>query len=138
MRVLIADDTKDVLEMLAMVFEQDGWEVATAGDGREALRIYHDYINAEPDPQYFDLVLLDVIMSPMNGIAVGNNIRNMERWGGVPRAAHVYLTGHQDKIAPDELLEGAFADEFFIKPIEMEKLLARCRELCEKQGEAAP
>lgn len=124
--MLIAEDAKDVRDMLMLAFEDDGWEVFAAEDGREALLIYHQQLR---DEKYFDLLLLDVRMPRLNGIAVGVNVRNMERFGAVRRAVHVYLTGKDDAADPEALKETAFADEYIRKPVDLDVLMNRCREL---------
>lgn len=127
MRVLIAEDYPDTLEALRMVFERAGWEVSTAKDGRDALRIYHDAIQHD---DYFDLLVLDIQMPRLNGIAVGVNVRNLEKYGNLPRAIHIYLTGHDEelKIHGEELVAISFADAYVRKPadpIELVKMATK-------------
>lgn len=62
-RVLIVDDDDEVREMLRTYFETYGYDIATARDGDEAL----DLIDSECA---FDIVLLDVVMPGLTGIAV--------------------------------------------------------------------
>lgn len=120
--------------MLRFALERAGWEVFAAKDGREALRVYHRAIEHD---QYFDLLILDIQMPRLNGIAVGVNVRNLEKFGGVPRAVHVYLTGHDEdlKIHGEELVAISFADAYIRKPINPTDLTARISELVEtKRG----
>ncbi len=66
-KVLIADDEPDVLEILEKKVSQEGYEVITAQDGKEALaKIYKN----EPD-----VILLDIIMPKMDGFAVLKELR---------------------------------------------------------------
>lgn len=121
MRVLIADDYQDIRELLTTAFELNGWEVVAAKDGREALYLYHKMILAE---RYFDVLLLDVNMPRLNGFGVGVNVRNLETFGDVPRAIHIYFTGDKDVVAPQELISCLFADAYMHKPIELDDLIA--------------
>lgn len=131
MRALIAEDDEDLRELLSILFDEQGWDVLSAKDGRDALFLYHKTIR---DEKYPDLLLLDVEMPRLNGFAVGVNVRNLEKFGDVPRAVHVYLTGHDDVVPPEQLLECLFADAYIRKPISPEELLAQIDELIEERG----
>jgi CheY-like chemotaxis protein len=58
-RVLIVDDEPSVREVLALLFEQEGWAVRTAANGVEALEVLRGW---QPD-----LILLDLMMPVMDG-----------------------------------------------------------------------
>lgn len=126
MRLLLAEDNDDLRELLSFLFDEHGWEVLSAKDGRDALYIYHKAIH---DEQYPDVLLLDVEMPRLNGFAVGVNVRNLEKFGDVPRAVHVYLTGHDDVVPPEQLMECLFADGYIRKPIEPQELMAEIERL---------
>lgn len=129
MRCLLADDFDDTREALTLCLQKAGWTVTAAKDGREALRLYHETIK---DDEYFDLLILDIQMPRLNGIAVGVNVRNLERFSDIPRAVHVYLTGHANemKIHGDELVAISFADAYFTKgQFSIPELLAKVTEL---------
>ncbi len=61
-RILIVDDNASVRRLLRAAFEQPGWEVAEAVNGREAID------KAELNP---DLIVLDLSMPIMNGLQAG-------------------------------------------------------------------
>ena len=155
MRILIAEDDDDLRDLLVLVFEKGGWEVFAAKDGRVALKMYHNAMSGYEittnedgsrglrtcDAGYFDVLLLDVVMPRLNGFAVGINIRNFESYGeGIPRAAHVYLTGKEDVIQPEQIMEAEFAGDLFAdayirKPIGPVELLAEIdRLVARKEG----
>lgn len=119
------EDDPDTLEVTTLFLEKNGWEVHTARDGREALRIYHQITGSV----FFDAILLDVQIPGMNGFAVGVNIRNVETWAeNVPRARHVYVTGHRSPVPPEQLkaamvANGPFMDTFLVKPVIPEEML---------------
>lgn len=129
MRALIAEDNTDVRDALVIALEKEGWEVFAAKDGRDALRVYH---NAIEHDQYFDLLLLDVRMPRLNGIAVGVNVRNLEKFAKIPRACHVYLTGQGDIVEPESLTDNAFADAYLRKPIHGDELIKQIEKLVKK------
>ena len=103
--------------------------------------VYHNAIRGD---NYFDVLLLDVIMPRLNGIAVGMNVRNLEHYsdGSVPRAIHIYLTGKEDAVPPERLMEAElagdlFADAYFHKPIGSDELLAEIERLVREARDAA-
>jgi DNA-binding response OmpR family regulator len=73
-RVLIVDDEPDILLMLRVNLEADGFETALAADGETALRRIEE--------ERFDLVLLDVMMPVMDGWGV---LRGLSADPGAPR-----------------------------------------------------
>src|SRR5688572_28771890 len=86
-RLLIVDDEPDILLMLRVNFEADGFETALAADGETALR--------RMSGEHFDLVVLDVMMPLLDGWGV------LERLGRVKDAPRVIVlsarTAPQDK-----------------------------------------
>lgn len=98
-RVLLADDDNDTVDLLKLLLKREGWEVIAAKDGREALELYE---KAVEDRRYFDVLLLDVAMPEINGIAVGVNVRKVEDRGDAPRAAHIY---HSERVVSRKIAE---------------------------------
>lgn len=70
MRVLIVDDEPDILLMLRMNLEADGFETALAADGETAIRRMNE--------EKFDAVLLDVMMPVMDGWGVLQHVQDAE------------------------------------------------------------
>lgn len=146
LRCLLAEDHADLRAVLTLALEQNGWEVFTAKDGRDALRIYHDAmagyeVKVEKgtfkltacDARNFDLLLTDVEMPRLNGFAVGWSVRGVEKYGDVPRALHVYLTGYADVVPPQDLIESLFADGYIRKPLDTKLLLRQLTKLAGKK-----
>ena len=83
--ILVVEDTPIVREPLARLLRTEGYEVLCAGNGVEALVA----LKGRP----VDLVLLDVMMPKMHGVALVEGVRANERWKKLPMIA---LTGVMD------------------------------------------
>lgn len=77
-KILLADDDPDVIEVVSIILEDEGYEIVTASDGAEAL----EKIRSE-DPS---LVILDLLMPNVDGFAVFNTLHDpaYERWSQIP------------------------------------------------------
>ncbi len=120
MRLLVVDDEASVREALALVLDLSGFEVATAVDGREAIRRL-----AADSP---DAVILDVLMPGLDGLEVCRRIRAVG-----DRTPVLMLTARtevSDRVAGLE----AGADDYLIKPFAREELVARLRALLRRTG----
>jgi two-component system, chemotaxis family, chemotaxis protein CheY len=109
--ILVVDDDADMRDALHDALEMEGYGVAEATDGLDAL----NYVRAHPPPA---LILLDWNMAPMNGP------RFMEEYAKEPtfgQAPVVILTA--DSNAAKRAANGAFADCLH-KPIELATLFA--------------
>ncbi|MFN8173504.1 MAG: response regulator transcription factor [Solirubrobacteraceae bacterium] len=121
-RVLVVDDDAPVRRMLRRTLAAEGLEVVAAADGGQALAV------AERDPP--DLVVLDVAMPGMDGLAVCRRLRA----AGV--AAPVLMLTARDAVADRVAGLDAGADDYLVKPFAPEELLARLRALG-RRGQAA-
>jgi len=115
-RLLIVDDVPDNLFLVRTILEEEGYEIISASNGYEALKI----VESEP----IDLVLLDVMMPLMDGYEVTRRIRAMKELPFIPI---LLITAYDRANAVKGLDLGA--DEFIRKPIEADELLARVRSL---------
>ena len=113
--VLIADDNKDIREMLQAHLEISGCRAILAGNGHEALEI----LDREP----IDLALLDISMPGKDGLEVCRAMREEKRTRLVPV---MIVTAHDSERL--QAIE-AGADEFLSKPVDSVLLLARARSL---------
>jgi two-component system response regulator MprA len=120
MRLLVVDDDPSVREALALVLDLNGFEVATAADGREAIRTL-----AQESP---DAVILDVLMPGIDGLEV---CRRMRASGdSTPVLMLTARTEVSERVAG---LEGG-ADDNLAKPFAREELIARLRALLRRTG----
>lgn len=113
--VLIVDDQAQGRNILATLLEHDGYQVACAVDGADALRKASTLIP--------DLILLDVMMPDINGFEVCRQIRADPRLALAPV---ILMTALDD---PDLRMQGleAGADDFISKPFNRAELRARVR-----------
>jgi PAS domain S-box-containing protein len=114
-RVLIADDNADMREYLARLLRTAGYDVDTVCDGREALQA----VRADPPA----LVVSDVMMQHLDGLALVAALRNDARTAPVPV---VLLSARAGQEASIEGLQ-AGADDYLVKPFAAAELLARVR-----------
>lgn len=111
-KILVVDDTRNVLVMIEDFLVSQGYDVLTACDGREALDVFH-----ENDP---DLILLDVMMPNMDGYQF---ISQLRRESEVPV---IMITAKQQE---PEIIKGfdLGADDYITKPFRLRELLVRMR-----------
>ena len=109
-RILIADDEKIILDLLANLFAEHGYDILTAANGMEAFEIY----KAEKP----DLILLDINMPKLNGLETLKRIRYYD--ANVPVIIHTGYTSLPEAI---ECVKWGISD-CLSKPAENKKLLA--------------
>ena len=112
-KLLVVDDEFNILELLATSLRFAGFEVVTAGNGREALEKAH----AE-NP---DLIVLDVMMPGMDGFEVTRRLR--ENGTTTPVLFLTAKDATEDKVTG----LGAGGDDYVTKPFGLEEVVARIR-----------
>jgi CheY-like chemotaxis protein len=119
-RILVAEDDVRNVFALSSILEPHGATVLIARNGREAIAALQ---RAEAAGEAVDLVLMDVMMPEMDGLAAMREIRRNPAWRGVPVIA---LTA---KAMPDDQSEclAAGANDYMPKPLDVEKLLSLVR-----------
>jgi putative nucleotidyltransferase with HDIG domain len=109
-RILVVDDETHVRAMVGSTLERQGFEVQLASSGREALETL--------ELNNFDLVLTDIVMQDVNGIALLERIHAQ-----YPNLPVVMVTAiHDISVAIDSMRRGAY--DYLLKPFEREHLLS--------------
>jgi len=122
-KILIADDSPTIVEMLKFFLEKEGYEIIVAKDGIEAIeRAYMELP---------DLMLLDVLMPKMNGYQVCRLLKGDENTAYIP----VIMLTSQDQ--PKDKFWGlqTGADEYIIKDFESDELFNSIIRVLEKTKE---
>ncbi len=118
MRILIAEDERDLNRLIKKRLKENGYSVDACFDGEEVL----DYLQCAE----YDALILDIMMPKMDGIAVLQRLR--ERENAIP----VLLLTAKDSIEDRVTGLDAGADDYLVKPFAFEELLARLRVLLRK------
>ncbi len=123
-KVLIVDDEKNIVEILAYNLSKEGYDTIAAYDGTTGLQMA-----LEQDP---DLILLDVMLPLLDGFEVCRRLR--EEGKTVPVIMLTAREEETDKVLGLEL----GADDYITKPFSMRELLARVKANIRRTGMTAP
>ena len=121
-KILVADDDRNICELLRMYLEKDGYSVVIAGNGEEALRKFDE---EEPD-----LILLDVMMPRLDGWQVCRELRKKSECPIIMITAKGETF---DKVLGLEL----GADDYVVKPFEPKEIIARIKAVLRRTGKAS-
>lgn len=120
MKILLAEDTKDLNHAVTVLLQHEGFDVDTAFDGQQALDLI-----AEGG---YDAVILDIMMPKVDGITVLTNMR--QKHNMTPVMLLTAKTDIDDRVAGLD----AGADDYLPKPFAMKEFLARVRALVRRGG----
>jgi len=123
MRILVVEDEKRIADFLSRGLESGGYTVDVAGDGATALEMVH--------ATEFDLIILDLGLPDMDGMAVLKKIRTRKT------SPPVLILSARDAV--DDRVKGLEngADDYLVKPFAYVELLARVRVLL-RRGQPTP
>ena len=116
-KILIVDDEPDIIEFISYNLRKEGYNVKSAGDGIEAIKVARDY--------HPDLILLDIMMPRMDGIATCEQLRSMPDF---QKTLIMFLTALGSEQSEIQGLNVG-ADDYIIKPIKPKLLLTRIKSL---------
>ncbi|MBX9186161.1 MULTISPECIES: response regulator transcription factor [Clostridium] len=124
MRLLIAEDDRDISKALVMILEKNNYSVDSVFNGKEA----YEYAVSDN----YDGIILDIMMPELDGIEVLTKLRS-ERIS----TPILLLTA---KAEVDDRVAGldAGADDYLAKPFAISELLARLRAMLRRKGEFQP
>jgi two-component system copper resistance phosphate regulon response regulator CusR len=118
MKILIIEDEPKVVAFLKKGLEENGYDVEFAFDGQIGERL--------ATKEYFDLILLDVIIPHINGLELCKRIREINQQ--IPILILTALGTTDDKVTGFD----AGADDYLVKPFEFKELLARIKALTKR------
>mgnify|MGYP000566869450 FL=1 len=111
--VLVCDDEKDIVSALQIYLKSEGYQVFSAYNGKEALKI----INRED----IQLVLMDIMMPVMDGLEATREIRTMNR-SDASAVVIIAMTANAFTEDKTKALKSGM-DDYLTKPLESEKLI---------------
>lgn len=119
-KILIVDDDPNICELLRLYIEKEGFQTATAYDGKQALQLFD-----EVNPQ---LVLLDIMLPVLDGWQVCREIRKKSQCPIIMLTAKGEVF---DKVLGLEL----GADDYVVKPFETKEVVARIKAVLRRSGQ---
>lgn len=111
--ILIADDERDIIEMLEYNLSKEGYNVTTAEDGAETIK--------KAEALKPDIILLDIMMPKMDGIEVCRTLRNKP---GFENTIIIILTARGEEYSEVAGFD-AGADDYVTKPVKLRSLMSR-------------
>ena len=121
MRILVAEDERDLNGIITTCLEREHYSVDSCYDGREAL----DYLECAE----YDAVILDIMMPVTDGLSVLKEMRQENN------STPVLLLTAKDSIEDRVTGLDAGANDYLVKPFAFEELLARIRVLLRKPAQ---
>jgi len=121
-KILIVDDEPDILEFLQYSLKKEGYEVVTAGDGKQAILV------AEREKPH--LILLDIMMPELDGVETCRALRSRKEFADTPVA---FLTARDEDFSQIAALDVG-GDDYITKPIKPRVLISRINALLRRAG----
>ena len=115
MKILVADDDKEIVELISIYLHNEGYEAVKAYDGKEAM----EYVRSTPD---IGLLILDIMMPELDGMQV---VKALRKESQIPIIMLTAKTTDMDKIKGYE----AGADDYITKPFNPLEVMARVKSL---------
>jgi two-component system, OmpR family, alkaline phosphatase synthesis response regulator PhoP len=116
-KILIVDDEPDILEFLKYNLRKEGYEVVTAGDGKQAIAV------AEQEKP--NLIVLDIMMPELDGVEACRLLRQKKEFADTPIA---FLTARDEDFSQITALDVG-GDDYITKPIKPRVLISRINAL---------
>ena len=116
-KILIVDDEPDILDFLRYNLVKEGYEVATATNGKDGIR--------EAERFKPDMIILDIMMPKMDGVEVCRRLRSMP---GFERTIITFLTAREEDYSQIAALDVG-GDDYITKPIRPRVFISRVKAL---------
>ena len=117
--ILIVDDDEGMRQTLELILKKEGYQVTTAGTGETGLTLARE--------QFFNVVLLDVRLPDVTGTDLLPQLKKLH-----PDTEVLLITGYATlESAMQAVAQGAY--HYFIKPLNMDEVSAKIREVLDKQ-----
>ena len=126
MNILVAEDDRDIADLIAHYVERSGWTAHTVGSGDDAL--------ASARKRPFDLVILDVMLPGMSGLEVCRALRADTATTAIPIIMVTARAEETDRIIGLDI----GADDYLAKPFSPNELVARIRALMRRSKRGDP
>lgn len=114
--ILIVDDDHDLRESLREILEEEGFETIGASNGKEAIELLKS--GDQPRPR---VILLDIMMPKMTGLAVMDYLRRDISYGKTPI---IFMTAFRTLVGTDEKARVLY------KPFSIDRVLSAIRQAC--------
>ncbi len=124
-KVIIVDDDRDTREMLTLALELEGFDVSQAANGLRLISAMH--------VDRPDVILLDVMMSWIDGYELCRAIKKNETFQDIP----VIFVSARKSVEDERAGIEAGAVDYFPKPLDMDRLIARIRQILDQASGAA-
>jgi len=121
-KILLVDDDQDILEFIGYNIKKEGFEVATASNGKDAIEVAKKF---KPD-----LIILDVMMPEMDGMETCHQMRNMPM---LKDTLIVFLTARGEDYSQIAGFD-AGADDYITKPVKPRVLVSKVRAILRRKG----
>jgi two-component system alkaline phosphatase synthesis response regulator PhoP len=122
-KILLVDDEPDILEIVGYNLNQEGYQIFTAANGKEAI--------AKAKKELPDLIIMDVMMPEMDGMEACENIRKIPELRNVIIA---FLTARSEDYSQVAGFD-AGADDYITKPIKPKLLVSKVKALLRRSNE---
>lgn len=125
-KILIVDDEPDILEILQFNLEKEDFNVLTASNGEEGIRL------AEKEAP--NLVILDIMMPEMDGVEVCRYLRQNKKFN---QTLVAFLTAREEDYSQIAALDVG-GDDYITKPIRPRVLISRIKALLRRSRQSEP
>lgn len=126
MKILVAEDEPEILQIYKIVLESEGHEVHTAKDGQQCMETYNNMLNKSTDigNPAFDLLILDHRMPKKTGLEVANEVL-----GICPAQEILMVTAYGGEL---DLTDNLRKTKIMRKPFEVDELISWVRNMSAK------